>query len=246
MRLKDRETLIIDYLRDMKEATVKELCSELYVSEPTVRRALSALSSQGLIIRTHGGAIYRGEPGENLPLSYREREHSEAKITIAKKCLTLIENADTIMVDGSSSALALLKILAPSKPLCVITNSAKAALILNDNNIKTFVTGGELDRESCCYVGSYAENFLRSFSADLCFFSVRTLSLSGKLTDNAIAENGVRRVMIENSKKSCLMLDSGKIGDPCLNTLSGIDAIEYIISEKDISNYFPGHNLKFI
>ena len=246
MRLKDRETMIIDYLRDTKEATVRELCTELYVSEPTVRRALAALSDAGLIIRTHGGAIFRSEPGENLPLSYREREHSEAKISIARKCLSLIDESETIMLDGSSSALALVKILDPSKPICVITNSAKASLLLAEGNIKTFVTGGELNPESCCYVGSYAENFLRSFSADLCFFSVRTLSRDGRLTDNAIAENSVRRVMMESSKKSCLMLDSGKIGEPCLNVLCRLENVDYIVSERDISVFFPSYKHKFI
>lgn len=246
MKLKDRESVIIEYLRDVKEASVPELCNELYVSEPTVRRALASLASAGLIIRTHGGAIFKSEPGENLPLSYREREHTEAKNTIARKCLNLIDNAGTIMVDGSSSALSLLKILEPRPHICVITNSAKAALILADKNIKTYVTGGELNSESCCYVGPYAENFISSFSADICFFSVRTLTIDGKLTDNAIAENSVRQFMINNSNKSCLMLDSGKIGDPCLNTLCNIKDIDYIVSERDISSNFRDFSWKFI
>ena len=70
MSLKDREIAILEYLRTKKSASVSELCEALFVSEPTMRRDLAALNTAGKIIRTHGGAIYRNEPGENLPLAY--------------------------------------------------------------------------------------------------------------------------------------------------------------------------------
>jgi DeoR/GlpR family transcriptional regulator of sugar metabolism len=246
MNLRDRETRILNFLRERREGTVAEICRELYVSEPTVRRALATLAELGMAIRTHGGAIYKGEPGENLPLSFREREHSDAKAAIAAKCLELIKDGDTIMADASSSALALLRALPASKKLTVITNSAKAALILGDTSAKTFVTGGELAQESYAFVGGYAESFVRSFHADLCFFSVRTLTPSGELTDNAVAENAVRRAMLENSEKSILMLDSQKIAAPCLNTLATLDGIDLAVSECDISANFPKYKEKFI
>jgi DeoR/GlpR family transcriptional regulator of sugar metabolism len=246
MNIKDRETEILNTLRERREATVRELSSQLYVSEPTMRRALASLEKSGMIIRTHGGAIYKGEIGENLPLSYREREHSEAKRIIALKCLDLISDGDTIMVDGSSSALALLKILKKKNNIVVITNSAVASPILVENGIKTFVTGGELSHDSICYTGAYAERFIDEFSADLCFFSVRTLSTDGRLTDNAISENAIRKRMIKSSKRSVLMLDSKKISDPCLNTLCMIDDISLVVSERDISHLYPSFKDKFL
>lgn len=246
MNLRDRETRILNFLRERREGTVAEICRELYVSEPTVRRALATLAELGMAIRTHGGAIYKGEPGENLPLSFREREHSDAKAAIAAKCLELIKDGDVIMTDASSSALALLRALPQNKSLTVITNSAKAALILGDTAVKTFVTGGELAQESYAFVGGYAESFIRSFHADLCFFSVRTLTPSGELTDNAVAENAVRRAMLESSDRSILMLDSKKIATPCLNTLATLDDVDVVVSECDISSYFGDNNKKFL
>ena len=246
MSLKEREVAILDYLRENKEATVSELCGALFVSEPTMRRDLAALNSAGKIIRTHGGAVYRKDPGENLPQVYREREHFDAKVTIGKKCLSLINDGDTIMVDGSSTALALIRVLEAKKSIVVITNSAKAALLLADSKIKTFVTGGELAPHAYAYAGSYAEEFIRSFNADLCFFSVRTLTRDGLLTDNAIAENSLRRVMLAHSKKSILMLDSQKISEPCPNTLCRLSDVTYVVSERDISGDFKGYEHKFL
>lgn len=246
MSHKERQFYILEYLREKGEASVEDLCRAMFVSEPTMRRDLAELNSAGKIIRTHGGAVHRSKLGENIPLSYREREHSEAKLIIGKKCLGLISDGDTVMVDGSSTAQALLNIIGNKKSIVVVTNSAKAAMLPNGSNIRLFVTGGEIAQNTYSYVGNYAEDFLRSFNADICFFSVRTLTENGLLTDNAIAENSVRKVMLSRSRKSVLMLDSKKLGEPCMNTLCSIEDISYIVSESDISQSFPYYADKFL
>lgn len=242
----EREHLILEYLQKNGEASVEELCRATFVSAPTMRRDLAVLNNAGKLIRTHGGAAHRSALGENIPQSYREREHSEAKLEIGKKCLSLINDGDTVMIDGSSTAQALLRVISEKKSLVVVTNSAKAAMILDKANVRLFVTGGEIAANTYAYVGSYAEDFLRSFNADVCFFSVRTLTGDGLLTDNAIAENAVRRVMLSHSKRSVLMLGSEKLGAPCMNTLCTVDDITHIVSERDISSYFPNQKNKFI
>ncbi len=246
MPLKERELLIIEYLRERKEVSVSELSEALFVSEPTVRRDLAKLYRAGKIVRTHGGAVYRGELGQNLPHSLREREHFDAKAIIGKKCLSLIKDGDTVMVDSSSTALALLRELSERKSVAVVTNNAKAPFILSETGVKLFVTGGEIAPNTYAYVGGYAESFLRDFNADICFFSVRTLTSDGQLTDNAIAENSMRRVMMANSRKKVLMLDSKKIGEPCINTLCSLCDVDAVVSERDISEGFETSFEKFI
>lgn len=246
MAFKEREAAILEYLREHKEASIPELCSALFVSEPTMRRDLTKLNMSGKIIRTHGGAAHRKELGENLPLLMREKESPGAKTIIGKKCLELINDGDTIMVDGSSTSLALLQEICGKKSVVVITNSAKAPMILAKTKVKTFITGGELASEAYVYVGNYAESFLRSFNADICFFSVRTLTTDGILTDNAIDENSIRRVMMAQSKKTVLLLNSEKIGTPCMNNLCTIDEVDHIVSETDISDRFKGYEYKFM
>ena len=246
MSIRERELKILAYLKEHKEAGVAELCRIFFVSEPTMRRSLASLAAAGKLLRTHGGAAWKNEPGENLPLAFREREHSDAKVTIGRKCLSLIPDGATIMTDGSSSAMALLRELDAKKGVIVVTNNAKAALILAETGVKTFVTGGELSHDTCAYTGAQAESFVRMFNADICFFSVRTLTPSGDLTDNAIADNYVRRAMMARSKKRVLMLSSKKLGDACLNTLCTLDDVDFVVSEKDISEYFPNYKEKFI
>ncbi len=246
MAWQEREDAILGYLGKHKEATVGELCEALFVSEPTMRRDLARLNASGKIIRTYGGASLRNEPGENLPLILREREHSDAKATIGRKCLSLIRDGDVIMVDGSSTAQALLKLIGTKNSVVVITNSAKAPFLIEEGQVKLFVTGGELLPNTYTFVGTEAEDFLRSFTADLCFFSVRTLTKAGELTDNALAENALRRVMLARAKKSVLMLDSQKLGEGCLHTLCTLQDIDLVVSEEDIGEHFPAYRDRFI
>lgn len=246
MSFKDRENKILEYLSQNRESSVEELCAKLFVSAPTIRRDLKALSDSGKIIRTHGGAFLNGLPWESTPQELREKEFVEEKDIIAKKCLDLINDGDTVMIDASSTGLQLMRLLGSKSSIIVITNSTKSSFVSTRAGVKTFVTGGEASKISFGYVGSFAEEFIRKFNADICFFSVSSLTPDGRLTDNSIAENQISKAMMECSKKSVLLLNSQKIGDPQLNTLCTLNDVDIVVSEKDISGKFPMYKEKFI
>ena len=246
MSFKDRENSILEFLQQNREATIDELCARLFVSAPTMRRDLKALADSGKIIRTPGGAVFNSIQWEGTPQELREKEFVKEKDIIAKKCLDLINDGDTVMIDASSTGLQLLNRLSEKSSIVVVTNSTKASFVLAKTGIKTFVSGGEASKTSFGYIGTFAEDFIRRFNADICFFSVSSLTLDGKLTDNAIAENQISKTMIENSKKSVLLLNSQKIGEPQLNTVCTLKDIDFVVSEKDLSDLFPNYKGKFI
>jgi len=246
MPLKDRESSILEYLSQNREASVEELCAKLFVSEPTIRRDLKALAEAGKIIRTHGGAFLNSFPGESIPQELREREFVAEKDVIARKALDLISDGNSVMIDASSTCFQLMKHLSAKNSIVVITNSTKASLISPKTGVKTFVTGGEISKTSFSYIGTFAEDFIRNFNADICFFSVCALSPDGKLTNNSTSENQLCKVMLECSKKSVLLLNSQKIGEPKLNTLCTLKDVNYVVCEKDISDKFPQYKEKFI
>lgn len=246
MSLKDRENSILEYLSQHREASVDELCAKFFVSVATMRRDLKALAERGKIIRTHGGAFLSSLPGESIPQELREKEFVEEKDIIAKKCLDLINDGDSVMIDASSTCLQLMKILSAKNSIVVITNSTKASFISTKTGVKTFVSGGEVSKTSFSYIGSIAEEVIRKFNADICFFSVCSLTPDGRLTNNSTSENQLCKVMLEQSKKSVLLLNSQKIGEPKLNTLCTLNDIDFVVSEKDISDKFPEYKEKFL
>ena len=150
------------------------------------------------------------------------------------------------MIDASSTALPLLGHLGGKGSVVLITNSTKAPLILADTGVKVLLSGGEVATNTYGLVGGYAERFIEEFNADICFISVTNLSLNGEVTDNSIGENLVRRAMLSRSKTKVLMLDSTKIGGPCISNLCNLESFDYVVSDKDLSPLFPNSRVKFI
>ena len=247
MMMSERHRRIIDALRADPNITVKELAAKLYVSEPTVRRDLTALHDKGIITKMYGGAMLNAaESFYEIPFSLRASEKSDIKNDIAKRASALVEDGMVIMLDGSTSAYHMVPHLAKYKNLIVITSGAKTALMLAEANIRTFCTGGQMIIHSYSYVGEQAEDFIRNFNADILFFSCHGLDANGNMTDNAIEEANLRKVMFNHAEKKILLCDSSKIGKRCVYNMGNVNDIDGIISdaESEISALFSDSGRK--
>jgi DeoR family fructose operon transcriptional repressor len=228
----EREARILKLLEDGDELSTVELASRMFVSEPTIRRDLAVLAKKGAIIRTHGGAIIkRSVADEKIPLLFREQEQNTAKAIMGKIAASMIRDGYTIMMDATTSAFHILPHLESFKNLIVITSGAKTSYFLGRMNIKNICTGGRMIPVSLSYVGANAERTIRDYNADIVFFSCRGLSLDGRLTDNSIEENNIRRVMMKNSAKKVFLCDSTKFDKVCLHNLCTVSEIDEIISD---------------
>ena len=229
----ERQDMILNALLESDHMTTHELSAKLFVSVPTLRRDLIKLEQMGKIIRTHGGArLIKKSADEKIPILLREQEQNDAKEIMARKAAELVRDGDIIMLDGSTSACSLIPHLAEFKNLIVITSSAKSSFLLGRMGINTICTGGKMITRSLSYIGEDAENTIRRYNADIVFFSCRGLSMDGKLTDNSIEENSLRRIMLCHAKKRVLLCDSSKLGHTYLNNLCHLSEVDEIICER--------------
>ena len=227
---KERERLILEILLKEKSASVKELARQLYASEPSVRRDLSSLESEGLIRRTHGGAVLNEKgSGENMiPFLIRELEGSDEKHRIAEKAASLVKDGDVIFLDASSSAFNMIPFLSGKKDLTIITNGIKAINALCEykgNNIKIISTGGSVHTTCLALIGEDAFRTVESYNADVCFFACRGLSEDGRLTDISPEEDHVRQRMIRHSKRAYLLCTKEKIGKVYYHNICHLDSL---------------------
>ena len=214
-----------------KEHTVKELSEKLFISEPTVRRDIALLRKKELIVCNRGIVKLKSKyADQRIPFFIRDLEYTDAKRKITQEASKLIKNGYVIMLDASTTAYHLLPYISSHENILVITNGAKTALESAMLGIKTICTGGDMTLDSFSYVGSDAEKMLKSYNADIAFFSCRGVSDDGIITDNSILENSLRQIMIKNSKKSYLLCDKSKFGHKLLNTLCHKDEIDGIIT----------------
>ena len=229
MPIYERENSYINLLSE-RSYTVKELSEALFISEPTVRRDINELISKELVTRKNGVvSIKTNSPDTRVPMFIRNLENKDAKDTIAKKAALLIKEGDTVMLDASTTAYCLVQHLAKFKNIFVITSGAKTALALATLGIRTLCTGGEMALGSFSYIGHDAERTLSNYNADIAFMSCRGISEDGAVTDSSIAENSMRKLMMQKSVRTYLLCDKSKVGKVYLNTLCEKDEFDGII-----------------
>ena len=235
MLISERHRRILDELAERPDITVRELASRLFVSEPTVRRDLTELHRRGFVTKVYGGAILnRGAADREIPFLLRENEKSSVKAEMGRRAADLVHDGMVVMLDASTSAYNIVPYLARHKDLIAVTSGAKTAVALAEANIRTFSTGGQMLIHSYSYTGEAAENFVRGINADILFFSCRGLDADGQMTDMAIEEANLRRVMFAKCKRRVLLCDGSKIGKTYFYNMGNVRDIDEVISDSPL------------
>lgn len=75
----ERHEQILQILMEKKSVTVGELSKTMFVSDATIRRDLSQMEKEGLIKRSHGGAVLFESTNDETSILMREQEISSKK-----------------------------------------------------------------------------------------------------------------------------------------------------------------------
>lgn len=226
-----RQQYILTLLQSQKAVDVKELEKELFVNAATIRRDLNSLERTGLVKRTYGGAVLVEGLDTEIPLYARESRNNDKKDYICRLAASYVKDGDTIILDSSSTTSRIIKFLASKKDLKIITNGAKTAVLLTKlPDAAIYCTGGKMRENSLSYIGQTAIEYIKNFNADLLLFSCRGLSENG-LTDSSDDEALLRRVMLQHSRKSILLIDSTKINIDSFFYICKADQVDHIICD---------------
>ncbi len=235
--LKEKE--ILSLIEKKQEAKVEEIAKELFMSVSTVRRKLNALEGKGLVKRHHGKAVISNANNLSPSFTFRSHQNVLEKKKMGLFALELIKDGDVIFLDGSTSAFYVATQLREKKNVTVITNGIDTLSVLSELGIKAYSTGGEISEDNkSVLVGEYAEQTAKNFHADIFFFSVASAYPNGEIYDCFIKENFLRKTMMENSKKSVLLLDSAKFNSKFPYRLCNVNEIDYVITETNAHTYF--------
>lgn len=239
-----RKRKILDLLTEHRYMSVKELCRLLYVSEPTVRRDLTALEKEGLVLRSHGGASLSATELRQ-PLLLRRGMMQKEKRLIGKAAADLLEDGCIIFLDTSTTAMSLIPELRAKKDITVITNGLPALNLLQSYHVKTKCTGGSLSPESMGFVGYQAEHFVSMLRADFMFFSTPSLAADGLISDHSEPETYLRLAMLESAKKSVFLFDQTKYGKIASFKVSDLNHIDYAITDmpSDLFTQYSCHTI---
>lgn len=238
----ERQRQILSILLQKKRCSVSKLAKELYASEATIRRDLNVLASEGKIEKVFGGAIICENYAEEVPFSVRKDERVNVKQIICAKASTLIQEGMTVFLDSSSTTEQLAPYLKRFRNLQIITNSPRVPLLLADSTLQVYSTGGRMSSSSQAYVGGIAEDVIEQVNADIFFFSARGVSNEGIITDSAQNESRIKQKMLKNSKVSCFLCDSNKIGLTYMSSITNCKQVDYVFSNVELEENLQGKN----
>jgi DeoR/GlpR family transcriptional regulator of sugar metabolism len=229
----ERKAKLLSFINEKGSILVREASVSFGVTEETIRRDLKELENQGLVIRTHGGAIAQDDAKSEFPLEIRQEINISGKNAIGREAAKLVRDGDTIMLDASTSSLFLAKHVKEKKSLTVITNAEKIIFELsNCDEITLISTGGILRRKSMSYVGKYAENALKNYQSDMVFFSCKGFLPDRGLMDSNEQESQIKRNMINRSQKAIFLCDNTKFKRIGCETVATLDDIHMIVTDE--------------
>ncbi|MFY4775168.1 DeoR/GlpR family DNA-binding transcription regulator [Metabacillus sp. RGM 3146] len=236
----ERRRMIMEKLHERQRVTVKELSEEIKVSEATLRTDLTKMEEDGLLKRTHGGAILMDTIENETNFYNRERKNKHEKSAIAKKAVELISNGQCIMLDASSTALELARTLKEMQiRLTVVTSGINTALELHDHpSITVILLGGIVKKGSYSLEGSLGVNILSQINIDLMFTSANGFSFEAGLSDFSVYEVELKKAMVNASNKIVALLDHTKINKNSIASFASIDQIDTIITDYALTDSY--------
>jgi DeoR family transcriptional regulator, fructose operon transcriptional repressor len=214
MKFEERKRFILEKLSQSEQVEVLDITDAFQVSAITARRDLVQLEKEGLLVRTHGGAIKPQNQTQRKLFSYDEKAitNKERKEYIGKLASKLIPEGDVIFIDSGSTLFHLCSSIKKIHNLIVITNSLPVASeLLGYPNIRVNLIGGEVDHERKAVFGLVSQITLEHYHINKAFIGADGVSLQKGLTTYDEKEAAISRKIAASSDEVYLLCDSSKI-----------------------------------
>lgn len=233
-----RDELILQELLREGEISVELLAAQLKVSAATIRRDLMSLEQQGLLLRTHGGAT-TVEPALYEPFrhvssfSEQERQLATDKRRIGLAAAELINDGDTIAFGAGTTTTQVARSIRHRHNLTIFTNAINIAMELSHrDDIKVFVTGGELSGAWFALVGAMAQQHAREMFVDKAFIGVDGIHAERGLTTNYPDQAAIHRTLLQQAQQRIIVADHRKIANVATALIWQMSDINTFITDK--------------
>jgi DeoR/GlpR family transcriptional regulator of sugar metabolism len=229
----ERQRRILQLLAREGRLVNAELPDRLRVSGYTIRRDLEELAGAGMLQRVHGGAV----PRSPVAPSYAERAEQsvEGKRAVAQAAAKLWEPGQVAIVDGGSTALALVEHLPREPHGTFVTHSPLVAAALAQRGARDVVLiGGTLDPGPMVAVGAETIRAYERVTADVCFLGVWSLHREAGITGRYREEAEVRRVLVDRADRVVGLASRDKLGTVAAFQSAPAAALTHLASEPDV------------
>ena len=229
-----RRRRTLDLIEQRGQITVRDLVEKFSISAVTARADLDALASEGMAVRSHGGAVRRVEASQDYPLRLKTTLHHGEKARIGKAAAELIQNGDTVILDSGTTTAEIARHLKMRRlqSVTVITHALNIASELVDaSTLSIIMIGGLLRPVSGSFVGPQAETMLKEFHADRLFLAVDGFDLELGPSTPDLLEAQLNTVMMRVSKEVNVVADFSKLGRRSLSRIGPLSGVHRLITD---------------
>jgi DeoR family transcriptional regulator of aga operon len=231
-----RREAILQTLVRQGAVQVTDLVTQFEVSAVTIRSDLSALETQGLASRSHGGAVLTRTPPTEHTMRQKDAINQEQKDRIGALAARLVQPGENIIIDSGTTTISLARHLREASGVTVMTNGLNIAWELADApGVDLILAGGLLRKQSLSIQGSQAEACLQAYNFDKLFLGVDGLDLQFGVTTHHEAEASLNRKMVERAKKIIVLTDASKFGRVSLHRIVQLERVHTVITDAAIS-----------
>lgn len=235
MLTSQRKRLILDLLAKDGQVVAKHLSHELELSEDTIRRDLRELAAEGLLLRVHGGAMPVSPTA--VPIAERRAMALDAKSALGKAGAAMIRDGMTVVFDGGTSNLEIVRNLPAQARFTAITHSPTIAVALEDKpHVDAVIIGGKLFRHSMVAVGALAAEAISRIRADMFFLGVTGVHPTEGLTTGDMEEAAIKRQLMSCSAETVVLATSDKLGTVSPFQVGVLSDISTLIVEGNVAD----------
>jgi DeoR/GlpR family transcriptional regulator of sugar metabolism len=249
-----RYMVIQDTAREQGFVSLDQLCDITQSSEATIRRDIAKLLKEGKIEKVLGGIVPADTSDNNdpqSPLLSRMVENHDEKERIGKAAQALIEDGDIVFIHGGTTCLEVAKYIDRKKSLTVITDHLGIVSVLrNSTNIELFLLGGKVENKQQLVSGPMVVAMLETFNPNKTIMGCGGISLEKGVTNYHYYGAEIEKKIIELSNELIFVMDHTKFHRNGLCQISGIDAIDTIVTDNGLESHlvesYRSHHINMI
>jgi DeoR family transcriptional regulator, aga operon transcriptional repressor len=229
-----RRRKILDLIEQKSQVTIRDLVERFSISAVTARADLDALSSQGIVVRSHGGAVRQVDASQEYPLRLKQTLHHAEKVRIGRAAAELIQDNETVILDSGTTTAEIARQLKTRRlrSVTVITHALNVAYeLLGATDVYVIMIGGLLRPVSCSFVGPQAEAMLKEFHADRLFLAVDGLDLEIGPSTPDVLEAQLNSLMARISKEVNVVADFSKLGRRSVSRIGPLSDVHRLITD---------------
>jgi DeoR/GlpR family transcriptional regulator of sugar metabolism len=232
-----RKAELVAYVSHAEQVTVAELAEHFQVSPDTVRRDLHELDRDGLLVRTHGGAVsIDASAAIEKKLDVRLQLNVEAKDRIGALAATLVTDDAVLMINAGTTTLMVVRHLSGRRGLTIATNNLRIPTEISTNAVRDFyLFGGSVRLTGQATVGPVSFPLpggrQMQLRCDLAIVSVGAVSANGGYSTSNLPEAVMMEEMMQRASTVAVLADSSKFGEPLFAQIAELDRADYLITE---------------